>query len=381
MTRKLYDENSFLKEFDATVLDSYPMADGYFTILDQTAFFPEGGGQASDIGLLNDIRVYDVQIKDGVIYHYTTQQLVRGEAVKGKIDWERRFDFMQQHSGEHILSGIAHSIYGCENVGFHLGKDIVTLDFDKPLNIEQLTIIEDKANEKIFENVAFKCYYPDNTALQSLNYRSKKEITEDIRIVEIENTDLCACCAPHVNFSGQIGIIKLLAHESLRGGIRIEIKCGKRALEDYKIKYENIHKISSMLCAKQEETADATDRLFAENKGLRYEISLLKKRIIEEKVNDFVLEKNKTAIFEDGLDIKELQLFSDALYKKNGGIIGVFSNTDNGYSFAICGEEGSLNEFFADFKNAHSVRGGGRNGMVQGTVAAKREEIEKLFYD
>ena len=237
MTEKLYDIDSHLKEFTATVIDSYEKADGYFTVLDRTAFFPEGGGQASDIGYINDVKVYDVRIQDGIIYHYTVKPFKKGESVVGKLNFEQRFDFMQQHSAEHIVSGIAHKYYGCENVGFHLGADIVTLDFDKILTRDDILKIESLSNEAVFRNVAINAYYPDSEALKSIEYRSKKEIDGAVRIVEIEGVDACACCAPHVKKSGEIGLIKLLGSEKLRGGVRIELKAGKRALDDYNEKY------------------------------------------------------------------------------------------------------------------------------------------------
>ena len=327
MTKKLYDIDSHLTEFEAEVIDSYPFADGFATVLDQTAFFPEGGGQASDIGFLDDAKVYDVQIKDEVIYHYTTKQFEKGQKVIGTIDFARRFDYMQQHSGEHIVSGVAHSLYGCENVGFHLGSDIVTLDFDKLLTKEQILEIEQKANEAVFKNVKFNTYYPDDNTLSTLNYRSKKELLGAIRIVEIEDTDMCACCAPHVNTAAEIGVIKLLDSEKLRGGIRIEMKCGKRALEDYNQKYDNVRKISGALAVKQNEVAEGVDRLLDTISDLKFKITGLKRQIIDSKVLAFENKAEKTCIFEEDLEIK----------------------------------------------------GGGRNGMVQGTVEAIRKNIEKFF--
>ena len=379
MTKKLYDIDSHLVEFEATVIDSQPFADGFATVLDRTAFFPEGGGQASDIGFIDEAKVYDVQIKDEVIYHYTTKQFEKGQKVKGTVDWQRRFDYMQQHSGEHIVSGVAHSLYGCENVGFHLGEDIVTLDFDKPLTKEQILEIEQKANEAVFKNVKFNTYYPDENALSTLNYRSKKELEGAIRIVEIENTDMCACCAPHVREAAEIGIIKLLDSEKLRGGVRIEMKCGKRALQDYNEKYDNVRKISSLLAVKQNEAAFGVERLLQSIGDLKFKITGLKKQIIDSKVLSFDNKSEKTAIFEDELEIKELQIYADALFKAYGGIRAVFSPCDNGFSFAICGESDALDVFFKDFKAEFTVKGGGRNGMVQGTVEAIRENIEKFF--
>lgn len=375
MTEKLYDIDSHQIEFTATVIDSFPKADGFFTILDRTAFFPEGGGQASDIGMLNDVQVYDVQIKDEIIYHYTTKQFRKGEKVKGIVDWERRFDFMQQHSGEHIVSGIAHRLYGCENVGFHLGKDIVTLDFDKMLSREQILKIEAEANEMIFLNRRFLTYYPEKQVLNTLNYRSKKEIAGAVRIVEIENTDMCACCAPHVKTASEIGIIKLLDAEKLRGGVRIEMKCGRRALLDYNDKYNNIHKISTALAVKQPEAAIGVERLINTVSELKFRITGLKRKIIESKVFSFENDKDKIVVFEDDLEIKELQIFADALFKAYGDIRAVFSGKENDYSFAICGEAQHLDNWFKAFKEKLNVRGGGRNGMVQGTVLNNKQEI------
>lgn len=375
MTQKLYDIDSHLREFEAEVIDSYPAADGFYTVLDRTAFFPEGGGQASDTGSLNGVKVYDVQIKDEVIYHYTTAQFQKGDKVTGLIDWKRRFDFMQQHSGEHIVSGVAHSLYGCENVGFHLGADIVTLDFDKPLTREQILTIETEANEAVFKNAKFYTYYPDNATLDTLKYRSKKELDGAIRIVEIENTDMCACCAPHVNEAAEIGIIKLLDSEKLRGGVRIEMKCGRRALADYNDKYKNGAEISARLCVKQSEIADAVKKQLENIDALKYQIGGLKRRIIADMSQNFKSQDAVSTGFYEGFDVKELQLLSDALYKKAGGIRAVFSGEENQYSFAICGDAEALDTWFKGFKASLNVRGGGRNGMVQGTVLNTKQEI------
>ncbi len=379
MTRKLYDESSFIREFCARVISCEKQNENWAIVLDSTAFFPEGGGQPSDQGSLNGTRVFDVQTRDGVIYHYTEKPLTVGEAVTGKIDWERRFDFMQQHSAEHIVSGVAHSCFGVENVGFHLSEDIVTLDFDKPLTEAQLLQVENMANQKVFANVAFNCYYPKS--LEGLDYRSKKELEGDVRIVEIEDTDRCACCAPHVKTSGEVGIIKLLDTESLRGGIRIELKAGSRALEDYQTKYRNIKKISSLLAVSGIDAAAGVERLLqnmAEQKG---EIAALKQERIKALSESFNPEKEITALFEDNLSVKDLQSLADALHKKCGGIRAVLSKTPAGFDFSICGDEAALQELFADFKATFEVKGGGRNGMVQGNTTAKKEELITFFHE
>ncbi len=379
MTEKLYDIDSHLKEFYATVVDSYEKADGYIVVLDRTAFFAEGGGQPSDTGYINGVRVSDVRIEDGIIYHYTDKPFQKGETVMGKLDALRRFDFMQQHSAEHIVSGIAHKYYGCENVGFHLSEDIVTLDFDKQLNKEEILRIEELSNEAVFKNVKINAYYPKKEALRSLTYRSKKEIEGDVRIVEIEGVDACACCAPHVNYSGEIGLIKLLGFEKLRGGVRIELKAGKRALCDYNEKYSNVLKISNALCVKQNEAAVAVERLTEQIGELKFELTGLKKQMLDQRLSLFNPENEISALFLEGLDIKELQSAADMLYKKFGGIRAVISPTENGFSFAACGEAKVLDILFAEFRQTFNVKGGGRNGMVQGTVSGDRPELENFW--
>lgn len=375
MTEKLYDKDSHIREFSATVLDCLKSGENYAVKLNKTAFFPEGGGQESDRGSIGGAAVIDVQIIGNEIIHFTDRPLNIGEEYPCRLDWERRFRNMQNHSGEHIVSGIAHKLYGLNNVGFHLGAEM-TVDFDGFLSREQLLEIERFANKAVWENVPIRAYYPDEKELKALDYRSKLELTENVRIVDIEGYDLCACCAPHVKRTGEIGLIKILDSFKNKGGVRVFIKCGTDALGDYNDKYLNVLKISNLLSVKQNEAAAAVDRLSDENRELKFEISVIKKRLIAEKTKNFAPESDKTAFFEEDLDIKELQLFADALYKKSGGIRAVFSGQEGNYSFAVCGEETALDLFFKEFKAKFNVRGGGRNGMVQGTVVAAKNEIE-----
>lgn len=375
-TEKLYDADSHLKKFTATVVSCEQSRNGYAVILDRTAFFPEGGGQASDRGTLGDAQVTDVQITDEAICHFTDRPLKVGETVTGILDWDRRFDYMQQHSGEHIVSGIAHRLYGAENVGFHLGDDTVTVDFDLPLNREQILKIETEANAAIYRNAAFRTYYPDPAVLSSLSYRSKKELSGDIRIVEIEGVDRCACCAPHVAVAGEIGVVKLLDPERLRGGVRLILHCGRRALMDYNAKYENTRAIGALLSAKQHETAQAVARLYEQLNAEKQKNTTLKRRL-----TDLIVETSgtKTVLFEDGFDLKEIQLLADALHRKSGRFCAVFSENGNGFAFAICAEAEEADRFFADFRTKFPVRGGGRGGMIQGTVTAGKEQLTAFF--
>ena len=373
MTVKLYDMDSHLSEFSATVLS----CENAIAVLDKTAFFPEGGGQTSDTGFIDGVKVLDVQIKDGVIYHYLERDIETGKTVNCKIDWEERFRKMQNHSGEHIISGIVHSLYGYDNVGFHLSKTEMTMDFNGMLTRDDLQKIELLANKAVWGNVKFNCYYPES--LENLEYRSKLDLTEDVRIVEIEGYDRCACCAPHVNSSSEIGIIKILDFEKCKGGVRLWVKCGADALTDYNLKYQSGLKISSLLCAEQDNIAEAVEKLLETEGELKFKITDLKRRLIAEKVKAFCCGNEISTEFETDMDIKELQLYADALYKKAGGIRAVFSGKENEYFFAIVGDEAPLQELFAKMKQSLNIRGGGRGSMVQGTVFASKADIVKIM--
>ena len=378
MTEKLYDKDSHLKEFTGTVLSCKKMGEKYAATLNRTAFFPEGGGQQSDRGYLGDAYISDVQIKNGEILHFADKPLSVGQAYDCKLDFDFRFRNMQNHSGEHIISGIVHRLYGFNNVGFHLGAEM-TMDFDGELTRRQLDEIEDLANKAVYENLPVKAYYPNDEELKQLDYRSKLDLKENVRIVEIKGVDVCACCAPHVKATGEIGVIKILDFEKYKGGVRLIVKCGADALRDYREKYKNVLEISNLLSAKQPTVSAAVVRLNDQLSAEKAETAALKKRLIAEKAAGFAPDTDKTAVFENGLDIKELQLLADALCQKAGGIRGAFSGADGAFSFAICGEETALGNFFAKFKAAFNTRGGGRNGIRQGTVCAERAEIEGLF--
>lgn len=377
MTEKLYELNAYTKEFTAKVLDCIKADDFYKIVLDKTAFFPEGGGQAADVGVLGNTKVFDVQIECENIYHYTNEPIEIGSEVPGIIDFERRFNFMQNHTGEHIVSGIAHKLFGVNNVGFHLGEELVTIDFDKELTREQLGAVEKLANQKVWQNLPVTAYFPNDEQLKNTEYRSKKEIDGAVRLVEIKDTDVCACCAPHVNFTGEIGVIKLLDTEKMRGGIRIVLKCGRFALCDYQNKFENISSIGALLSAKQEKTAEAVQKLDEKCSLANQKLTELKKKLAE--LTIVTVSDGESCIFVDDCEVKDLQIMADKLHKRLGGTRAVFSGSGENYSFAICGEDVELQSIFAKFKSQFTVRGGGRGGMVQGSVQATKENINLFF--
>ena len=259
MTEKLYYLDSPLFEFAARVLETREGKRGWEVLLDRTAFFPEGGGQPADTGTIGRARVLDVHEREGEIRHLCDRELASGTYACA-VDAEKRLRRMQNHSGEHVFSGLTHQKYGAENVGFHMAADCMTIDFDKELSFEQLSEIEYEANLAVRANIPVRTFYPSPEELKVLEYRSKKELAGAVRIVEIAGIDRCACCAPHVRATGEIGAIKLLTAERHRGGVRLSLICGMDALDDYRRKQDSAAAISALLSAKRDERAPAVER-------------------------------------------------------------------------------------------------------------------------
>ena len=339
ITEKLYDKDSHIKAFTAKVIDCRKKENGFEVILDKTAFFPEGGGQYADTGKIGEAAINDVQIINGEIVHYADRALNIGEELRCEINWEQRFRRMQNHSGEHIVSGIVHKLYGYENVGFHLGDD-VTIDFDGELTREQLIDVEKRANEAIYKNAKFTCEYPDEETLKNLSYRSKLELTENVRIVTVEGYDVCACCAVHVYSASEIGIIKILDFARHRGGIRVHLLCGKDALEDYEKKYENLRSVATVLCAKQNETAQAFERFNEEHSALKIELAALKRELAQLKASAMENTDECILIFEANTDMNDLRkLVLNGAEKTEKLCAGFSGNNNDGYRFAIASKK------------------------------------------
>ena len=260
-TIKLYYEDAFLREFDATVLSCQQGKNGWTVVLDGTAFYPEGGGQPADHGILGGVNVLDVHEKDGVITHTCDGPLTVGQTVHGAIDWARRFDHMQQHSGEHIVSGMLCSTFHCDNVGFHLGADTVIIDYNADITWEDVLAIEDRANRYIWADHPLQITWPSAEELKELPYRSKKELSGDVRIVAFPEADMCACCGTHVQRSGQVGLVKFLSCQKFRGGVRLELVCGKRAADYLSACWEQSLHIGQALSVKPVAASAAVERL------------------------------------------------------------------------------------------------------------------------
>lgn len=379
-TVKLYDIDSHMKEFDAVIVNTSTDEKGAYAVLDQTAFFPEGGGQYADIGTLGGAAITDVQEQDGEIRHYIDGALTAGERVHGILDWEIRFNRMQHHSGEHIVSGLVHQKYGYENVGFHLTDSCATLDFSGELTKEQLDEIELLANRAVWANTPVSAVYPDPVTLASLNYRSKLDLTENVRIVTFPGSDICACCAPHVNFTGEIGCIKLVDSMRHRGGTRVTLYAGKNALADYADKYRNVHAISALLSAKQSETAACVSRLHNEYLENKRAMNDLKKQLMEYKVSELSETDGHLLIFEENIDVLTMRGIANKAVPKCGGVCIVFSGNDaEGYSYIAASSNIDLRAFEKPFNTALSGKGGGSPEMIQGKVSAARIAIEEYM--
>lgn len=380
MTRKLYDENSHLTQFTAQVLACIPQRDGFAVILDQTAFFPEGGGQPADIGAISGVRVTDVQETTAGILHFTPNPLTVGSTVAGKIDWETRFCRMQLHSGEHIVSGLIHRLYGYQNVGFHMSDSDATLDFNGALSSSDLDQIETLANRAVAQNLAITAEYPSPAALADLDYRSKLDLSENVRIVTIPGIDVCACCAPHVERTGEIGLIKILDWTRHRGGVRLRIACGLTALADYRIKSQNIAAISALLSAKQEETAQAVERLCQDVQDLKLSLAEFQDRYLAERVRALPETEGNLCLFETSSDAVGLRKLVNAALPKCGGICGAFGGNDKaGYRYVLGSQRVDLRAAAKAINVALHGKGGGTQEMIQGSCQATREDIQHYF--
>ena len=399
-TIRLFDKNSHLYTFSATVLSAEigKKPDTLDVILDATAFFPEGGGQYADPGVLAGCPVLDVQEKNGMITHTVDISHLNGQAhpfsvgaaVTGAVDAATRLARMQNHTGEHIISGIVHRLYGYKNVGFHLGdrgeSPDVTLDFDGVLTREQLNAIEDEANAIVAACLPVKAYYPSPEELATLSYRAKLDLSEGVRIVQIgtdgDVKDRCACCAPHVDNTGEIGLIKLLDFIHYKGGVRIHMLAGPWALRDYRRRYAAVASMAAAMSVKQEEVTVGFDRLQAEIENKKRIIAVLRGKLEEHTIAAITPTEGSLCLFDEGLEALEMRRLLGRAVEKCGRFCGVFSGNDrDGYRYVIGrgNPDLDLKKYVKDINTALSARGGGSSEMLQGSCTATREIIETYF--
>lgn len=389
-TRELYYEDQYMSCFDSEVISCEKGGDGlFYVVLERTAFFPEQGGQSSDTGIIerrdkSKVRVLHTSIQDGIITHRTDGALTPGEIVHGEIDFEHRFSNMQQHTGEHIFSGVVRSRLGYENVGFHLSDSEVTMDYSGPISDSEIKEIELIVNRAIWENVPVRCGFPSDEELANMDYRSKKELSGDIRIVTIEGYDVCACCAPHVRNSGEIGLLKVIKTSANKGGVRVSILCGKRALEYLDSQQKLICDLIGLLTTGQDKIYESVKRLIGENALLRGDLSSLRRELIDYELEN--IDETLSDVFlvkEDGLDGNIMKSIVNKLSEKHGGYCGVFSGSDDkGYRYMVVSREdnrdaGNIQQILSD---EYSARGGGKPNMIQGSIPSVNiaDVIEKI---
>ncbi len=378
MTEKLYYIDAYIKEFDAQIVSCDELDGGYDVVLSSTAFFPEEGGQSADTGYIAAARVKQVYEKDGVIHHLI-DIAPSGETVHCTLDFDDRFEKMQCHTAEHILCGFIHKLYGLNNVGFHLGDDEVTFDVDGVLTREQLDRVEELANAAVFANVKIDTFFPSAEEITALEYRSKLELTDGVRIVRIGDFDSCACCAPHVAYTAEVGLIKILDFMKHRGGTRIWMVAGKRALLDYRKKYENIKKISALTSTPQHETADALEKYMSEAERTKQELKLCRIKLAEQQGNLISATSGNFVINLPELTVPELIAFSNVAVHKVGGILVALSGSDGDYKYVISSHSTDLRAHISTINSSLSGRGGGKPNMMQGSFSATLDEIEQLF--
>ena len=378
-TEKLYYVDQFIQEFPATVLSCEAGKNGYQVVLDCTAFYPEGGGQPADHGTLGSVHVTDVHEKDGVIFHTCDGPVEIGQMVNGRIDWARRFDHMQQHSGEHIISGILCADYHCDNVGFHLGAETVTIDYNADISWEQALDAERKANEVIWADQEVEIAYPDSEELAFIDYRIKKELTGQVRIVTFPEADCCACCGTHVARAGQVGLIKVLSCQKFREGVRLEIICGKRALDYLGRTYDQAKAIGQQLSVKPQDAAAAVERTVEELTAAKVRMAHLEEQVFFH-IAEETAGKGDTVLFQPAMKSDSVRKLADAVAHRCGGLAAVFAGEDGKYHYALVrADGGDISALVKDLNRALNGRGGGRTGFAQGSVQAAKTEIEAFF--
>ena len=378
-TEKLYYADPFLKEFTATVLDCQAGKNGYTVTLNRTAFYPEGGGQPADHGTLDGAAVTDVHEKNGVIFHNVDRAVEIGKTVSGFIDWARRFDHMQQHSGEHICSGLICGRYGCDNVGFHMGTDIVTIDFNADIPWEELLEIEGQANRYIQEDHPIDIQFHRGAELDAIDYRSKKPLEGDVRIVAFPGADCCACCGTHVLRSGQVGLVKFLSVQKFREGVRIELLCGQRALDYLSRTWEQAKTIGQHLSVKPVDAAAAVERLEGELSALKMRCAGLEEAVFAGIAAEQA-GKGNVLLFQPPMKPDSVRKLADAVSKACGGLAAVFAGEGSHYAYALGRADGQdISAAVKALNGALHGRGGGRNGFAQGSVEAAQSAIEAFF--
>lgn len=378
-TRKLYYEDPHLKTFTARVLSCEEGKKGFAITLDATAFYPEGGGQDADTGKLGNVRVLDTREVGESVVHYCDGPLEVGTLVEGAIDWDARFIRMQQHSGEHIVSGIINRRYGWHNVGFHMSSDVITIDFDGIIPKEDLADLEAEANAAVWADIAFRCWYPSEEELPQIFYRTKRALPWPVRIVEVPGYDSCACCGTHVKRTGEIGLIKLFSAVKFRTGTRMEMACGSIALQMLNKGWEQNKLVSQAFSAQVTETGAAAQRMNETLEQMKFRITVLEMRLFRSIAEEY--KGREVAVhFEEGLDNTAVRVLADLLADQVTNFAAVFSGDDeHGYAFCLVSRGNDLRSLCKDMTQALGGRGGGKPQFQQGRLSAAALSIREFF--
>ena len=377
-TKKLYYDDAFLREFDAAVLSCEAEKKNFAVVLSETAFYPEGGGQPADLGVLGGAKVLDVHEKAGVIVHTCDKPLTVGETVHGALDWARRFDHMQQHSGEHIVSGMLCSAYHCDNVGFHLGAESVIIDYNAEIPWEGVLEIEQRANRYLWENHPFVAVYPSPDELKTMEYRSKKELSGQVRITSFPGADCCACCGTHVSLSGQVGLVKFIGWQKFKDGVRLELLCGERALRYLATSWEQNRAVGQFLSVKPDKTFAAVERLQKELLETKEKAAALESASFAAIADEYA-GKGSVVLVQGALQGDGARRLCDMVAAKCGGRCAVFAGTDGAYKYAVIHAGQDIAPLIKSMNAALRGRGGGRDGFAQGSVSATEAEIRAFF--
>ncbi|NLO46061.1 MAG: alanyl-tRNA editing protein [Clostridiales bacterium] len=380
MTEKLYFHDSYLKDFTAVAVACEKRENGYSVLLDKTAFFPNGGGQPADTGKIGDAKVFDVNESGGFVFHLTDRPVSVGGEVFCAIDWDKRFRMMQNHSGEHILSGIVNRLFGFDNVGFHMGAEFVTVDFNGFLDKDDLRRVEYGANEAVFKNVEIYSRFPSEKELADIDFRSKRDIDGIVRLIYIDGYDVCACCAQHVERTGEIGIIKIIDSQKYKGGTRLAVLCGLDALDDVMKKYEINDEISSLLSSKPNDTALAVSRTLGELRECKHMLSAQKIEMAEMIAASLKKTDGNMCVFVSGFDFDSLRKIVNKGVSLCSGVCAAFSGGDeDGYIYVAGSRNIDMQKASKEINSSLFGKGGGKPEMIQGSINSEREKIENFF--
>lgn len=391
MTEKLYLDNSYLTATKAQVLACTPVDGGFDVELNKTVLFPTGGGQPHDTGLIGGVAVLDVTEDGERVLHRTAEPIPVGRMVEVSIDWLRRFDHMQQHSGEHILSFAAKELFDAVNIGFHMAAAYCTIDLDKPLAHEDVEALERRTNELVNKNLPVTLAYVEAEELENMQLRKVATgLAGTVRIVAMPGGDSCTCCGTHVNATGEIGLVKVTAHEHYKGGERLTFACGARALTHAQAQQNIVDAVARSFSCKMEDAPGALVKLQQEATNLRRENKALYARVSGYLADEFI--KSAVSVGKRRLVVRMVEELPGAQLRPlalklcgEQGMLALLLAPENGqlqYVLACHADVGlDMGELAQAVNTALSGRGGGRGTLAQGSAKdtpAARHAIEGL---